>query len=116
MTSSSATDHVNPAGISALMQESTSKGMEANKNFGKWLSCGIQISGTFGLHYVQGSIPDVNIPILSVVNDNLSTRATFMAYYYSIFALNPGDINPSKMDLAASIRGYRSIQQITRAF
>jgi transposase len=26
----------------------TSKGMEANKNFGKWLSCGIQISGTFG--------------------------------------------------------------------
>jgi hypothetical protein len=26
--------------------------MEANKNFGKWLSCGIQISGTFGLHHV----------------------------------------------------------------
>jgi hypothetical protein len=26
--------------------------MEANKNFAKWLSCGIQISGTFGLHHV----------------------------------------------------------------
>jgi hypothetical protein len=31
----------------------TSNGMEANKNFAKWLSCGIQISGTFGLHHVQ---------------------------------------------------------------
>jgi hypothetical protein len=27
--------------------------MEANKNFAKWLSCGIQISGTFGLHHVN---------------------------------------------------------------
>jgi hypothetical protein len=26
--------------------------MKANKNFAKWLSCGIQISGTFGLHHV----------------------------------------------------------------
>jgi hypothetical protein len=53
MTSSSASDHVNPAGISALMQKETaSKGKEANKNFGKWLSCGIQISGNFGLHHV----------------------------------------------------------------
>jgi hypothetical protein len=49
MTSSSASDHVNPAGISELMQkETTSKGMEANKNFGKWLSCGIQISELLG--------------------------------------------------------------------
>jgi hypothetical protein len=53
MTSSSASDHGNPAGIAALMQNgTTSKGMEANKNFAKWLSCGIQISGTFGLHHV----------------------------------------------------------------
>jgi hypothetical protein len=53
MTSSSASDHGNPAGIAALMQKGTnSKGMEANKNFAKWLSCGIQISGTFGLHHV----------------------------------------------------------------
>jgi hypothetical protein len=53
MTSSSASDHGNPAGIAALMQKgTTSKGMEANKNFAKWLSCGIQISGTFGLHHV----------------------------------------------------------------
>jgi hypothetical protein len=35
-----------------MQKETTSKGMEANKNFGKWLSCGIQISGTFGLHNV----------------------------------------------------------------
>jgi hypothetical protein len=49
MSSSSASDHVNPAGIAALMQKgTTSKGMEANKNFGTWLSCGIQISGIFG--------------------------------------------------------------------
>jgi hypothetical protein len=33
-----------------MQKETTSKGTEANKNFGKWLSCGIQISGTFGLH------------------------------------------------------------------
>jgi hypothetical protein len=53
MTSSSASDHGNTAGIAALMQKgTTSKGMEANKNFGKWLSCGIKISGTFGLHHV----------------------------------------------------------------
>jgi hypothetical protein len=53
MTSSSASDHGNPAGIAALMQKgTTSKGMEANKDFAKWLSCGIQISGTFGLHHV----------------------------------------------------------------
>jgi hypothetical protein len=56
MTSSSASDHGNPAGIAALMQKgTTSKGMEANTNFGKWLSCGIQISGTFGLHHVSGN-------------------------------------------------------------
>jgi hypothetical protein len=35
-----------------MQKETTSKGMEANKNFGKWLSCGIEISGTFGLHHV----------------------------------------------------------------
>jgi hypothetical protein len=25
---------------------------ESTENFAKWLSCGIQISGTFGLHHV----------------------------------------------------------------
>jgi hypothetical protein len=35
-----------------MQKGTTSKGMEANKNFAKWLSCGIQISGTFGLHHV----------------------------------------------------------------
>jgi hypothetical protein len=60
MTSSSASDHVNPAGIAALMQKgTTSKGMEANKNCAKWLSCGIQISGTFGLHHVKRPKRDV---------------------------------------------------------
>jgi hypothetical protein len=55
MTSSSASDHGNPAGIAALMQKgTTSKGIQANKNFAKWLTCGIQISGTFGLHHVCG--------------------------------------------------------------
>jgi hypothetical protein len=35
MTSSSASDHVNPAGIAVSMQKgTTSKGMEANRNFG----------------------------------------------------------------------------------
>jgi hypothetical protein len=37
-----------------MQKGTTSKGMEANKNFAKWLSCGIQISGTFGLHHVWG--------------------------------------------------------------
>jgi hypothetical protein len=37
--SSSAYDHVNPAGISVLTQKwTTSKEMDANKNFEKWLS------------------------------------------------------------------------------
>jgi hypothetical protein len=36
-----------------MQKGTTSKGMEANKNFAKWLSCGIQISGTFGLHHVH---------------------------------------------------------------
>jgi hypothetical protein len=35
-----------------MQKGTTSKGMEAYKNFAKWLSCGIQISGTFGLHHV----------------------------------------------------------------
>jgi hypothetical protein len=62
MTSSSASDHGNPAGIAALMQKgTTSKGMEANKNFAKWLTCGIQISGTFGLHHVYIMKHVVNI-------------------------------------------------------
>jgi hypothetical protein len=30
---------------------------------------------------IQGSIPDINIPILSVLNDDLPTRAMFMAYH-----------------------------------
>jgi hypothetical protein len=62
MTSSSASDHRNPAGIAALMQKgTTSKGMEADKNFAKWLSCGIQISGTFGLHHVYSSVTVVSL-------------------------------------------------------
>jgi hypothetical protein len=35
-----------------MQKGTTSKGMEANKNFAKWLSCGFQISGTFRLHHV----------------------------------------------------------------
>jgi hypothetical protein len=38
--------------------------MEANKNFAKWLSCGIQISGTFGLHHVYTQ--KVNETIMSL--------------------------------------------------
>jgi len=49
MTSSGASDHGNPAGIAVSMQKGTTlKGMEANRNFGKWLSCVIGISGTLG--------------------------------------------------------------------
>ena len=53
---------------------------------------------------IQGAIPDISIQILSVLND-LPTRAMFMAYHYSIFSLNPGDVSPNKMDLAASMIG-----------
>jgi hypothetical protein len=41
-------DHGNPAGIAVLTQKgTTSKEMEANKNFSKCLSLGRRISGTF---------------------------------------------------------------------
>jgi hypothetical protein len=39
-----------------MQKGTTSKGMEANKNFAKWLSCGIQISGTFGLLHVLHTV------------------------------------------------------------
>jgi hypothetical protein len=49
MTSTSACDHGNPAGIAVSMQKGTnSKGMEADRNFGQWLSYGRGIWGTFG--------------------------------------------------------------------
>jgi hypothetical protein len=49
MTSSSASDHGNPTGMAVLMQRgSTLKGMGANRNFGKLLSYGRRILGTFG--------------------------------------------------------------------
>jgi hypothetical protein len=51
MTSSSALDHGNPAGIAVSMQRGTTwKGMEVNRNFGKWLSCDRGISGTSAPH------------------------------------------------------------------
>jgi hypothetical protein len=76
MTSSSASDHGNPAGIAALMQMgTTSKGMEANKNFAKWLSCGIQISGTFGLHHVDDSQAMQVIKYLAVYQIQFAWRS-----------------------------------------
>jgi len=49
MTSSSTADHGNPAGIVASMQKgTTSEGMEANRNFDKWLSCSRRILATLG--------------------------------------------------------------------
>ena len=49
MTPSSASDYENPAGITVEMPKGTTlMGMEANRNFGKWLSYGRGISGTFG--------------------------------------------------------------------
>jgi hypothetical protein len=48
MTSNSASNHGNATGIAVSMQNgTTSKGMEANRNFGKWLICSRRISGTF---------------------------------------------------------------------
>jgi hypothetical protein len=39
ITSSSASDHGNPAGVAVSMQKGIiSMGMETNRNFGKWLS------------------------------------------------------------------------------
>jgi len=53
MTSNSASDHGNAIGITVSMQNGTiSKGMVANRNSGKWLSCGRRISGTFVEHLV----------------------------------------------------------------
>jgi len=48
MTSRSASDHGNPAGIAVSMPKgTTSKGTGANRNFGTWLSYGRGIAGTF---------------------------------------------------------------------
>jgi hypothetical protein len=48
MTSRSASDHENPTGIAVSMAKgTTSKGMEVNRNLGKWLSYGREIPGTF---------------------------------------------------------------------
>jgi hypothetical protein len=102
MTSSSASDHGNPAGIAALMQKgTTSKGMEANKNFAKWLSCGIQISGTFGLHHVQrnnnGNI--LSTPILkNVLGFLVEISENVMGFLKSIMGpLLPGPFCPSQI-------------------
>ena len=49
MTSRSVSDHGDPAGIAVSMPKGfTSKGMGADGNFGKLLSYGGGISGTFG--------------------------------------------------------------------
>jgi len=48
MTSRSASDHGNPAGIAVSMPKGTTlMGMGANRNFGRWLSYSRGISGTF---------------------------------------------------------------------
>jgi len=49
MISRSASYQGNPVGIAVSVQKgTTSKGMGVNRNFGKWLSYGRGISGTFG--------------------------------------------------------------------
>ena len=49
LTSRSTSDHGNPTGIAILMTKGTTwKGMEANRNFIKWLSYSKGITGTFG--------------------------------------------------------------------
>jgi hypothetical protein len=51
-----------------MLKGTTSKGMKANKNFGKWLGCGIQISGTFGLHLKPEDLEKVRVSsLLSLV-------------------------------------------------
>jgi hypothetical protein len=49
MTSSSASNHGYPDGLTVSLQKGISlKGMEVNRNCGKWLSYGRGILGTFG--------------------------------------------------------------------
>jgi hypothetical protein len=49
INSSSASDHGNLTGIYVSMQKgTTSKRMEANRNFDRWLSCSRRILRTFG--------------------------------------------------------------------
>jgi hypothetical protein len=54
---------------------------------------------------IQCEIPDINIPILSNRNNGLVTRGLFMAYHYSVFSLGPGDLPPSKAELAGAMVG-----------
>jgi hypothetical protein len=73
MTSSSASDHGSPAGIAVLTQRgTTSKEMEANKNFDKWLSLGRRISGTFG--YTWYSAFRIRYYILTCQSKFISNR------------------------------------------
>jgi hypothetical protein len=49
VTSRGASDFGNPAGITVSLPKGTTlKGMGMNRNFGKWLSYGRGILGTFG--------------------------------------------------------------------
>jgi hypothetical protein len=64
MTSSSASDHGNPAGIPVSVQKgTTSKGMETNINFGTWLNYGRGISGTLSSisDFLNVSSPNVTL-------------------------------------------------------
>ena len=54
---------------------------------------------------IQCMIPDIDIPILSIHNEELAVRSMFMAYHYSSFALGPGELPPSKKGLAGSMLG-----------
>jgi hypothetical protein len=58
-------------------------------------------------HYdvIQCQIPDVNIPVLSIHNDRLEVRGLFMTYHYALFSLGPGDLKPSKAELAGAMLG-----------
>jgi hypothetical protein len=49
------------------------------------------------------AIQSINIPIWSVSITNPVPKGVFMAYYYALFCIGPGDANPGILSLAAAM-------------
>jgi hypothetical protein len=65
--------------------------MEANKNFAKWLSCGIQISGTFGLHHV----------VYKLYETDHEARLNFVNWHF--LGMHDGQVNPKLILFSSKI-------------
>jgi hypothetical protein len=56
------------------------------------------------LYIITCDIPTINTPILNVSITNFA-RGVFMAYFYGLFCIGPGDPKSGKLTLAAAMLG-----------